>query len=281
MKNKKKIAGWVGLVGAAGLASSSILPTLIGGSVAPDGKYPATVRIFSGGGSCTATLVGPKVLLTAAHCVADGAQVRFEFKGGDNVSNGCTHHPGYEANQTKDFALCSLSEHLATDWESINTSHSLVKIGGRITLSGYGCTEPGGSGGNDGKLREGYATVTAVPSRNDYDIVTEAATGALCFGDSGGPAFYEVGDNRVVVGVNSRGDIEKTSFLSAVHMVDQNFMKKWADSKGVRICGIHSKCGETPEPKPDDSPDSEDFDWNVILEMLQKIIDLLKRFLAD
>ena len=278
MKKKTKLA----LFAATSIAIGSIVPTLIGGKPAPKDKYPSTVRIFSGGGSCTATLIGPKVLLTAAHCVDDGGSVRFDYKGSSVNSKACKHHDGYSDNTTKDFALCEVPA-LTGKWETINTNHKLVSKGDKVTLTGYGCTEPGGEGGNDGILREGGATVTGVPSRNSFDIVTRASAGALCYGDSGGPAFVENGTSRVLIGVNSRGNIKDTSYLSAVHMADQGFMKKWADERGLKICGIQKldDCNSVPN-KPDE-PDGflNGFSVEKLLEILQTIFDLLADFFDD
>lgn len=271
MKKRTKIAG------IAGIAIAAIVPTLIGGDPAPKDKYPSTVRIFSGG-SCTATLVGPQVVLSAAHCMDDGMGVEFDYNGARIKSNACDHHPGYADNQTKDFALCWLSEPLTGTWETINTDHGLVSKGDTVTLTGYGCTEEGGGGGNDGILREGSAKVTKTPSRNNFDIVTSAAKGALCFGDSGGPAFYSGDSGRVVIGVNSRGNIKDTSYLSAVHMADQNFMKKWSEKRKLGICGVTLDKGCRSVPKKKEDPG---FNLEKILEILQKLLDILADFFAD
>src|SRR5687768_15901989 len=47
---------------------------VIGGTAAPAGKWPDTVAVMWGGEQgCTGTLVAPTVVVTAGHCVADGA----------------------------------------------------------------------------------------------------------------------------------------------------------------------------------------------------------------
>ena len=268
MKHKKK------LTAAIVLGIGSIVPTLIGGDPAPKDKYPSTVRIFMSGASCTATLIGPKVLLTAAHCVDDGKTVEFKYNGADVNSKPCSHHPGYASNQTADFALCPLPTALSGIFETINTDHKLISKGDTITLTGYGCIKSDGSGGNDGILREGKAKVTKLPSSKNFDIVATAAKGALCYGDSGGPAFSS---SRTLIGVNSRGDIKTTSYLSAVHMADESFIKKWADDLGLKICGLHpgGTCVKKSEPSP---LDPSEWDIDKILAMLQKLIDLITQF---
>lgn len=256
MLSRKKIIG-AGLVGIA-----FGVPVLIGGKIVDKAKYPGIVRISSGGSGCTAAIVGPNALLTAAHCVSNGGKVSFKHSGLSYTSEGCVHHPGYKSNQTKDFALCKVKD-VKEPWISVNSDHNLVKVGDSIVLSGYGCTNKGGGGGADGYLRMGEARVTRVPTSSNFDIVSTGVA-ALCFGDSGGPAFK----GSILIAVNSRGNIEDTSFVSATHMADQDFMIPWAKSNSVDICGLTKDCGagqgggggKPPEP-PKPNPDPEGLSW--------------------
>jgi hypothetical protein len=74
------------------------------------------------------------------------------------------------------------------------------------------------------------------------DTITKSGA-ALCFGDSGGPAFYYPNPqqkNRFVISTNSRGDISTTSYLSASSTeIAVRFIKNWAQSNGQngQICG--------------------------------------------
>lgn len=251
------------------------VPVLIGGKIVDKAKYPAIIRISSGGSGCTAAVVGPNVVLTAAHCVSNGGRVSFKHSGMSYTSEGCAHHPGYKSNGTKDFALCKVKD-VKEPWISINTDHSLVKVGESIVLSGYGCTDKGGKGGSDGYLRMGEARVQKVPSGSNFDIVSTGVS-ALCFGDSGGPAFK----GNVLVAVNSRGNIDDTSYVSAVHMADQDFMLPWAEAEKVSICGLNKDCGagggiKPPEP-PKPNPDPESMAWweKIILWLAEWIWDAI------
>ena len=126
-----------------------------------------------------------------------------------------------------------------------------------VRLTGYGCVQPGGGGGNDGVFRIGNARVTRLPSGSNNDTVTSGGA-ALCFGDSGGAA-YVLDDNggRRIFGINSRGDIRTTSYLSSTYTASfRNFVASWAQSNGQRICGVHADApgcrGGDANPQPNE-----------------------------
>jgi hypothetical protein len=216
---------------------------LIGGTIADPTVFPASVYISAQGGRCTATIVGGRTVISAAHCMNNGATISFSV-GPNRYSAVCRHHPNYSGNSTADWALCKTNQEvIGTPFESLNQDAALIKKGQRLLLTGYGCTRAGGSGGNDGRYRVGEATVTTVPSAasTNHDIVTKGG-GALCFGDSGGPAFLYLDaakKERVLVGINSRGDIATTSYISSLSQVTaQNWVKSWMDLNQVKICGV-------------------------------------------
>lgn len=230
--------------------------SLIGGQPALAGDFPATVYSSSGGARCTANIIGKQALLIAAHCVGDGKQVSFQING-VNYASICTHSPEYKNNETADWALCKATLPVAgIKYESINLDKALVKMGDKITLTGYGCTQSGGTGGNDGTLRVGEAPVTKVPSGTNYDIVTTGDV-ALCFGDSGGPAYKYLDTDlkaRVQISVNSRGNIRNTSYLSSsANDSFKAFLTDWINRNSVEVCGVtpDAKDCRNGEIKPD------------------------------
>lgn len=249
---------------------------LIGGTVVDKAFWPASVYASMGNSRCTATVVGEKVLLIAAHCVGNGGTASFSA-GGQSYSAKCTHAPDYDRaiwemhrtaivlgqvpdielrNSTADWALCVINKPVTgVPFENVNQDPLRFKVGDELTLTGYGCLAAGGGGGgNDGKYRIGTAKIQKVPSGSSNDIVTYGSA-ALCFGDSGGPAFFISGSNRWTVSVNSRGNIKDTSYLSSVSTVAAKaFFSDWATRNNVEICGIHSSAkgcrGGTPPPPP-------------------------------
>jgi hypothetical protein len=159
------------------------------------------------------------------------------------VGVSCEHHPEYSANRTKDFALCFSDMELAGfDYETVNTSIAYAAAtGDEIRLVGYGCRDESGFDRNFGVLYAGPALVTRTPQGEDLDTITRGGA-ALCYGDSGGAAYVYLtadGGSRVIFGVNSRGNIKDTSYLSTTATPSfVSFAREWAKRNATVICGV-------------------------------------------
>lgn len=235
-------------------------PTLIGGREADPKDWPASVYASMGNASCTATVVGPEVLLIAAHCVDHGGTAKFAI-GPNQYTSKCSRSPLYRQGVDHDLALCKIATPVkGIAYENLNQNPDLLNVGDEILLTGYGCIRPGGGGGNDGIYRIGEAKIIRLANPYDY---TARGQAALCFGDSGGPAFYYTDaqkTKRVQITVNSKGDIRTTSYLTSVATkASQDFFASWSTANNVKMCGVHEGiegCRDSvPKPPPPPQPE--------------------------
>lgn len=226
--------------------------TLIGGTVADIKNYPANFYTSQGNSKCSGTLIGERVLSTAAHCVGNGKTAQLAYNG-VTYSGVCTHHPDYKTNDTADWALCVMDKPVpVVAYENVIPDIALLKVGDTVELTGFGCTNPDGSGGNDGSFRFGRVAIKDLPSGTNHDVHTVGSV-ALCFGDSGGSAYFYQGENRYQFANNSRGDIHKESWLSSFTINFKTWATKWQADKSVDICGMSALakgCRGTKPPEP-------------------------------
>ncbi len=220
---------------------------LINGQPVDRSKYPSVVRLFIGSASCTANVVGKRRILTAAHCGETGDVATFQTVSGKKYSAKLVQAPGYPGKDldlnvgvtTVDIDVPPMKVFIEPDVQKRE------KKGMDVTMIGYGCIKPGGSGGNDGILRMGKSKVAA---GQGYDLVLKNPDGAaLCYGDSGGPLFAEsAGGGLIQIAVNSKGNIEDTSYCTRTTLDEA---AAFLQSVGG-ICGASEDCGSGSQPPP-------------------------------
>jgi hypothetical protein len=184
---------------------------------------------------CSATLIGPKAVLSAAHCNTDAGDLDFKLNG-KTYTGHCTRYPYYHStNHTGDWSLCRVDEDVANvTYETLSLDPNLIKVGSRVILTGFG--------GAMFSFSMGAATVESLPSGASDDIITRGAT--ILDGDSGSAAFVVTPTNgRRVVAVNSRtiNIPTKTSALSSLSTGRaKTFIDEWLKmpkNADVQICG--------------------------------------------
>lgn len=221
------------------VAPDVLAPTLINGTPVAPGTWTQVVRIRSGESVCTASLVGKRVLLTAAHCVEEGQESSFSYH--DVVYKGVGHRSKLYPNKDHDLAVIILDQEVPLDPLSIG---GVARVGKEVTILGYGCTKPGGGGGNDGILRIGTSQIRGY---SNYDVVSsnKPKGAALCYGDSGGPLLIAVNKKGLMLlGVNSKGNIKDTNYNTRLDLsTSKSFLLDMATTYSAPICGINLDCG--------------------------------------
>lgn len=210
---------------------------LIGASSEPSERvgrrFPEVVQLRSRTEVCTGTIVGPRVVLSAAHC-ADLKSAYFVYQ-----------DQRYEVKFTTsgDYTAKEHDVAVALTTREIKGAHPIaigsgMKHGSRLTLAGFGCTVKGGA---TGRLHMGDTRVIGMD--NDHVLSSSKDGSVLCAGDSGGPAFLAEGTTHTLVAVNMAGDIQNVNLnVRLDSQLSQSFLRKVADRFRVAICGITMRC---------------------------------------
>ena len=239
--------------------SDTAQPQLGNGVIANVQKWPASLVATAAGETCTATLVGQRTLLTAAHCVGDGEEIGVQFdKGSPPVKGTCSRAPGWTTSEpSNDWALCLMKEPVKRPglvYELVSLDPSPLKPGLRLTAGGYGCQDL-----KKQKLefppvfRIGSLVIDRPPVPGGTWpnwIFTVAATDTsksfVCPGDSGGAVYWVRADqSRLIVAVASAVQTDpsskdyKVSYLAAVSTTaGKTFIEAWATKPMQEICGL-------------------------------------------
>jgi hypothetical protein len=241
------------IIAAVSLAACSPLAyaenRLINGTPVPPEEHPEIINIRTGNAGCTATVIGPKVGITAGHCGATGATTQARING--KVYTGKITRSSIYPRKDHDVALILWSEDVVLPqgkgYATVTTA--ALAAGVKIQIYGYGCTNAGGTGGNDGVLRTGPNVISAFSA---YDAVSqEPGGGALCYGDSGGPAYREVTRGFwALATINSKGNIKDRNYTARLDLPEsKTLFDDFIATNKVDICGINKDCvGNTPPP---------------------------------
>lgn len=192
-----------GALGSMGSGLGSRIGILSGAVCSADRSPVVKLNMRDGAGavgSCTGTIVMPRVVLTAAHCLDENVEtVRvWPGTGPEFVAESFVHYPGFRFNQSGfDVGLIFMGEDLPRTPVRILTSRQ-GRVGESAIIAGWGRDENSVTF----NLRAGSTTLSGVTDAVLQTIYSPPSS-SVCSGDSGGPILLSEGGVWTIAGITS------------------------------------------------------------------------------
>jgi V8-like Glu-specific endopeptidase len=163
-------------------------------------------------GSCTGTVIAPRAILTAAHCLpaATASVSVFLGTGPQQTAQSFTPHPGWrESNSTAlDVGVVVMPSDIGRTPVPLLLSRD-ARVGETAVIAGWGKDATGVAA----TLRAGVVVLTSVTALTLQSAFSSSAS-SVCQGDSGGPILLLEGGGWAIGGVISANETLFCSFGS-------------------------------------------------------------------
>lgn len=260
---------------------------VVNGKPVPADRWPDAAFVFGNSGQCSGTLIAPKWVITAAHCVPGMRYVLL-----NSNSNAIAYGPDSRLGDAERIEVVSEHFQRSNSYEGYDYDIALLELahpaklatpriiaqdcilddylkkGATVDIVGWGATREDGNGFTDVLLQG--KTFVETPDCS-ADVVKGMSSGCnpainpggeigaggngvdACFGDSGGPLYLPTPRGSFLIGVTSRSyDGASPAYPcrdGGIYTRPDSSLKWIEKTMGAPLA--HPQCGEPPAPQAD------------------------------